>query len=71
MDNNDNNDKYRRMYSISLMLCGFCTIVLIFTRNADSKAFEIMRMFLGFTELIACPILVYSTVKIIAKGRKQ
>lgn len=59
------------VWSISLMVIGVCTLVLSIANIMGASIPDALVRTLGIFELIACPILMFATVRMFLKGREE
>lgn len=62
-----NTDRINRIWAVSLMVIGLATLVLVGSGILGIGLPDLLARILGTAELIALPVLVYSTVKKLRK----
>lgn len=58
-------------WSISLMVIAVCTLVLSIANIMGASLPDVLIRILGTVDLIACPVLIFATVRMYIKGREK
>lgn len=64
-----NNKRNRTMWGISLLIIGIATIINAFSLLLGFELEEISVRVLGVITIVALPVLVYSSVKILKNSK--
>lgn len=56
--------KYRTLWSVSLLLISCITLIIVISNMASLELPDMVKRVLGVIDLLAIPVLVYSSVKL-------
>ncbi len=59
------------VWSISLMVIAVCTLILSISNIMGASIPDVLIRVLGILDLIACPVLMFATVRMYMKGREE
>ena len=64
-------NKLLLIWSISLMVIAVCTLVITIANIMGASVPDALIRILGILELVSCPVLVFTTVRMYRKGREK
>ena len=65
------NKKLLIVWCISLMVIAVCTLVIAVANILGGNIPDMLVRILGTFELIACPVMMFATVRMYNKGREE
>lgn len=64
------NTNIDRIWALTLFVIGICTIILAGTNIIGIELSDVIVRIIGVIDLIAIPVLVYTTINKTQKGKK-
>ena len=59
------------IWSISLIVIAVCTLVITIANIMGASVPDALIRILGILELVSCPVLAFTTVRMYRKGREE